>query len=128
MLKPCVASVPGPVGKLASGLADAGAAQVEVLDGASVPDKISSDGEAGGSLGELKPKIGFGLPAVPPCCVLNGGIKLNGSGLGGFAATGLDALAGVLAGCSNVDPAAAEQKEGCQAIPHMLRTHIRWSL
>ena len=127
MLKPGVASVPGPVGKLASGLADAGAAQVEVLDGASVPDKISSDGEAGGSLAELKPKIGFGLPAVPPC-VLNGGIKLNGSGLGGVAATGLDALAGVLAGCSIVDPVAAEQREGCQVKSHMLRTHIWWSL
>ena len=128
MLKPGVASVPGPVGKLTSGFADAGAAQVEVLDGASVPDKISSDGEAGGSLGEMKPKIGFGLPAVPPCCMLNGGIKLNGSGLVGVAATGLDVLAGMLAGCGTVDPVAAEQREGCQVKSHMLRTHIRWSL
>ena len=98
LLKAGVASVPCPTAELACGWADAGAAKLGILDEASGPDEISPEGEAGDSLGGLKPKIGLGLPAVPPCCVLSGGMKLGGAGLGGVAATGLDALAGMLAG------------------------------
>ena len=110
LLKAGVASVPRPTAELASGSADAGAAKLGILNEASGPDKISPEREADGSLGGLKPKIGLGLPAVPPCCVLSGGMKLGGAGLGAVAATGLDALAGMFAGCSHFDPAEAQQR------------------
>ena len=110
MLKPGVASAPGLVGKLAGGLADAGAAQAGSLDEASGPDEISPDGEAGGSSGGLKPKTGLGVTAVPPCCMLSDGIEVNSAGLGGVASTGFDTLAGMVAGCSTFDPAAAKRR------------------
>lgn len=111
LLKPGVASVPCLAGKLVSGLADGGAAKLGVLDEASGPDNISPEGEAGGRLGGLKRKIGLGLPGEPPCCMLSDGIKLNGAGLGGIAATGLAVLANMLAGCSPCDTAAAKRRE-----------------
>ena len=110
LLKPGVASAPCLAGKLASSLADAGPAKLGILDEASGPDDISPEGEAGGSLGGLKPKIGLGLPGELPCCMLNDGIKLNGAGFGGVADTGLDALANILAGCSPFDTAATKQR------------------